>query len=173
MQKSETAKLREAVRNCLVVMFEGEQANGRTLLKMMHEQHEDVVQACAQSLADDAILKIASNERKRANAQVLSPSQQLVLPLALQDLRRKLPPSITLKSEDENDFDWVALSDATFAQLTEYEELLAESIKADRQTLSAIKQLRMFVGPLMANEPGLSVGEALLRVVEEEGSAAA
>lgn len=171
MIKTDKAKLRDAVRDCMAEMLANGRGSSRRLVEMMRERHADLLAQHGAVLIDNAIADMARQERRRGSGISRHGKKQLPLPLGLQDLRPTLPETITVPN-DSGDPDWVSLEAATLEDLIKYINLLTEGIKADNATLAAVKQVFLVVRPIMQGSTGMTVGTALRIAAEGDHGAA-
>lgn len=92
-----------------------------------------------------AFNKIVRDIRKSVFDTMKSPD--FVLPLEIQHMRRELPAEISIEGDnDEHEPTWVALEDATMAELDMHLGMLSKQIANDQKRYKVLSSLKNFLG---------------------------
>ena len=140
MPRNERQELREKLREQMLVAFTGGGATPSRIADAVIRDHKDLVDRLADGLSRSALLHMARQELRKAEANGHAARTQIELPIELQ--KRKLPAIISVPYETADDEDsdgdddedsviWIPWRQATLAQALGHLNLLNDSIARD------------------------------------------
>ena len=171
MTKTQLNKLRDAVREVVLELYAQKHGTTHWLVDTVTERYPELVEEASRQLIRDSIGKMARQIMK-SDARSAK-SAQLVLPMALADLRLPGGISVPAADNDEDNALWMPLHEATRDDLKRHITMLGANIAANRRRLRTLRRLYEHIAEHAADAASdTTIGEILKTLAEQEQRAA-